>query len=363
MAFNTVYVNGRFLTQSITGVQRYAQEALDAIDDLLGKAPYDNASWTVLAPKGTRIAKAWKNIRFRNVGHLHGHIWEQFELPWYASDGLLLTLCGAPSVFHRRHIPTIHDAAIYDRPDGYSFLYRAYYRIIYRLSVGRSLAIFTVSEFSRNRIAEVFQIPKERIIVTYNGADHITRSLPSEDASALISASIKHPYILAVSSMNPNKNFAIVAKLAELLANSDIRIVVAGGTNPRVFGNTGSMPDNVQWLGYVSDDDLKALYRNATCFIFPSLYEGFGLPPIEAMALGCPVIASNAASIQEICGDAALYFSPTSPEDIKRKVMTILRDKPLTCKMSIDGIKHAEQYIWSRVADTIIKSTSHLLRI
>ena len=268
MPSNKVYVNGRFLTQSITGVQRYAQETLDAIDDLLGEAPYDNASWTVLAPKGTRIAKAWKNIRFCSVGHLHGHIWEQFELPWYASDGLLLTLCGAPSVIHRRQIPVIHDAAIYDRPQGYSFLYKTYYRIIYRLSVKRSLAIFTVSEFSRNRIAEVFRIHKERIIVTYNGADHITRNIPSEDASSLISASTQHPYILAVSSMNPNKNFAIVAKLAELLADSDIRIVVAGGTNPRVFGNTVSLPDNVQWIGYVSDDDLKALYRSASCFIF-----------------------------------------------------------------------------------------------
>lgn len=299
---------------------------------------------------------AWKNIRFRCVGHLQGHTWEQFELPWYASGGLLLTLCGAPSVLHRRHIPAIHDAAIYDQPDGYSFLYRTYYRLIYRLSARRSVAILTVSNFSRNRLAEIFRIPKERIIVTYSGVDHMTRDVAPHSDQPSIATTIKPPYILAVSSMNPNKNFAVVAKLAELLADSDVCVVVAGGTNPRVFGNAGSMPDNVQWLGYVTDDDLKALYRSASCFIFPSLYEGFGLPPIEAMANGCPVIASNAASIPEICGGAALYFDPLSGEALREQVLKLLNSPALSNEMRAAGIAHVKRYTWSKVAIDILQT-------
>lgn len=119
MPFNVVYVNGRFLTQSMTGVQRYALEALDAIDNILDESSYGHTIWNVLAPKGTSHRPTWKKLQFHRVGNFHGHIWEQLELPRYASDGLLLTLCGAPSVIHRKHISAIHDTAIYDCPDGY----------------------------------------------------------------------------------------------------------------------------------------------------------------------------------------------------------------------------------------------------
>lgn len=127
-----------------------------------------------------------------------------------------------------------------------------------------------------------------------------------------------------------------------------------------MFGNTGSLPSNIRWLGYVSDDDLKALYRSASCFIFPSLYEGFGLPPIEAMALGCPVIASSTASIPEICGNAALYFKPTSVEPLKGQLIKFLQSPTLSHELRAAGIARVTTYTWRNVAVTILQTINRL---
>lgn len=301
-----IYVNGRFLTQRMTGVQRYAHEALKAIDALLDHN--STTRWTILAPKGTVPKEKWNHIEFVAVGVLSGHAWEQFELPHYASDGWLLTLSGAPSLFHSRHIFSIPDTAIYDMPNGYSFLYRAYYRMLWGICANRAKAIFTFTEFSRNRLSAIFPGISDRIHVTSCGADHSSLPVNARGEGRDDAKIEERPYILAVSSLATNKNFEIILKLSDILDDANLRIVVAGNSNQRVFGKPELASSRIEWLGYVSDEELESLYRHAACFIFPSLYEGFGLPPIEAMRHGCPVIASNAASIPEVCGHAALYF-------------------------------------------------------
>ena len=363
MAFSNsrarIYINGRFLTQSTTGVQRYAHETLKAIDALLDHN--STTRWTVLAPKGTVPKARWTHIAFVTVGFLAGHAWEQFELPFYASDGWLLTLSGAPSLFHSKHLFSIPDTAIYDMPRGYTFLYRAYYRILWRLCTKRAKAIFTFTEYSRNHIAMIFSNTSERIHVTSCGADH-SSLMVARDESRDDTNTEERPYVLAVSSLAPNKNFGIIMKLSEILDDSNLRIVVVGNSNPKVFGKSGVSSSRIDLCGYVSDEELGQLYRHAACFIFPSFYEGFGLPPIEAMSYRCPVIASNAASIPEVCGDAALYFNPQSVEELKSQILRVLHEPGLSYDLRRRGEQQARKYTWRQVAQTILNSIASLTR-
>jgi glycosyltransferase involved in cell wall biosynthesis len=355
-----IYINGRFLTQRITGVQRYAHETLRAIDALLDDN--SSASWTVLAPKGTNPKEKWNHINFRTIGFLSGHAWEQIELPLHAFDGWLLTLSGAPSIFHPRLLFSIPDTAIYDMPNGYSFLYRAYYRALWRVCANRAKAIFTFTEFSRNRIAAIFPNISERIHVTSCGADHSGLPVKPRNESRDDKHPEEHPYILAVSSLAVNKNFGIILKLSEILDDENLRIVVAGNSNPKIFGKSELASSRIEWLGYVSDEELERLYRHAACFVFPSLYEGFGLPPIEAMRLGCAVIASNAASIPEVCGNAALYFNPNSAEELKSQILRVLHEPGFSSDLRKRGEQQAKKYTWHQVAQTILNSIASLTR-
>lgn len=349
-----IYVNGRFLTQPITGVQRYARETLNALDKILKEDC--TTRWIVLAPRGTDLKVPWNNIEFRIVGFFSGHAWEQLELPLFARDGWLVTFSGAPSIFHFAHLFAIHDAAIYDLPSGYRFLYRIYYRSLYRLSVNRAIAIFTVSEFSRGQLAKIFPGIREKTFVTYNGADHTPRFSDPQRGKFAESNSAEQPFILAVSSLALNKNFGLVLKLAEKLEGVDVRIAVAGAANPTVFGKAQFSSSKIDWLGYVDDQHLERLYRDAACFVFPSLYEGFGLPPIEAMRLGCPVVASNAASILEVCGDAALYFDPLSVDDLQRQINRVLNEPGVAEELAIKGKDQSHKYTWNSVAKSVLRA-------
>ena len=161
-------------------------------------------------------------------------------------------------------------------------------------------------------------------------------------------------------SLAPNKNFEIILQLAEILDDFNFRIVVAGNVNSRVFGKSQLSSSRIDWLGYVSDEELERLYRDASCFVFPSFYEGFGLPPIEAMRRGCPVVASNAASIPEVCGDAALYFNPYSAAELKSQVLRVLHEPGLSDSLKRKGEQQASKYTWNQVARTILTSIASL---
>jgi glycosyltransferase involved in cell wall biosynthesis len=344
----------------MTGVQRYAHETLNAIDALLDCK--STTRWTLLAPKGTKPNEKWNHIEFRTIGSLSGHAWEQLELPFHASDGWLLTLSGAPSMFHPRHLFSIPDTAIYDMPNGYSFFYRVYYRMLWSICANRAKAIFTFTEFSRNRLAVLFPGISDRIHVTSCGADH--SSLPVKargEGQDNNRKAEERPYILAVSSLAANKNFGVILKLSEILGDADLRIVVAGNSNQKVFGKSELASSGIEWLGYVSDEELDQLYRQAACFVFPSLYEGFGLPPIEAMRHQCPVIASNAASIPEVCGDAALYFDPHSAEELKSQIDRVLYEHGLADSLKRKGKEQANKFTWNQVAQAILNSIESII--
>ncbi len=156
--------------------------------------------------------------------------------------------------------------------------------------------------------------------------------------------------MLAVGSRTPNKNFTGVARAAALLGELGYKVVAAGGSNSRVFNGVELDNESLVLAGYVTDGELRALYEGAACFVFPSLYEGFGLPPLEAMLCGCPVIVSDRASLPEVCGQAALYCNPDDPMDIAAKLRRVLTSYSLQQELREAGRARAREFSWGRAA-------------
>ena len=222
------------------------------------------------------------------------------------------------------------------------------------LAVKTSQHILTVSEFSKNEILRFYPFLKEeKISVVYNAID---RQLFKPIASTLLSTSERavETFILCVSSLDPRKNFARLIEACQGLKGAKLYIV---GKYNRVFSqkmdlDTGS--DNICFLGRVNDDELVRLYNQAACFVFPSLYEGFGLPPLEAMACGCPVLTSDIPIEREVCGDAAQYFNPLDSNDILHTITQYLDSadviRDIMCKKGLENIK---RFSWEKSAEVL----------
>jgi len=348
-----IFINARFLTQSITGVQRYAHELVKALDDLIGQGEIDKAKYrfTLLSPgKGIKHDLGLKHIPLRQVGYLTGHAWEQMELPFYTAGGLLISLCNTAPLLKNSQIVTIHDAGVFGFPQSYSLAFRTWYKLLFAVLGKNAKRIITVSSFSKRELIGYCKINEEKIHVIYLGKEHFLNLEPDNSILTKYNLTNKH-YVFAVSSMSLHKNFGALVRAVEYLGtDTDFIVVIAGGANPKVFSSGVRLPGNVCYVGYLNDNQLRALYENAACFVFPSLYEGFGLPPLEAMACRCPVIVSDTASLPEVCGDAALYCDPENPDDIAGKIRQVITDESLRQTLREKGLARAEQFTWEECA-------------
>ena len=348
----TVFINGRFLAQPVTGVQRYAREVLKALDALLLEGALDAAAAevTLVVPRTVLDSPPLARIRVRRAGRLGGHAWEQLELPLASRGGVLLNLCNTAPLARRAQVVTLHDAAVYRVPAAYTRAFRAWYRVLWAGLARTAPVVLTVSEFSRRELVGCLGIDGARIRVVPESGEHVLAVAP--DPGVLDRHRLRErPFVLAVSTANPTKNFAAVVRAIELLGDTDFDFVVAGGVDPRIFAAAAApLPATVKRVGYVSDGELRALYEQAACFVHPSLYEGFGLPPLEAMCCGCPVIAADAASIPEVCGDAAVYCDPRSPADLARKLAALMASPDERRALAARGRARAARFAWRQAA-------------
>ncbi|WP_123041928.1 glycosyltransferase family 4 protein [Cohnella candidum] len=359
-----LYINGRFLTQAITGVQRYAVELVKQWDGLLASGDGETAEYrfTLLVPPGAIHDLNLKRIRVKQVGRIGGHAWEQLVLPWHARDGWLVNLCNTGPLSKRRQIATIHDAAVYEFPHSFSFAFRSAYRVIQNGLGIMAQRIITVSQFSKTQLTRHCRIPESKIRVVALGNEHV-RELRADPGIFAKHGIEPKRYLLAVSSHNPSKNFANLVKAVECLENADYDIVIAGGANAKIFGRSDlPVSGKIKQIGYVTDGELKALYEGAACFVFPSLYEGFGLPPLEAMACGTPVVVSDAASLPEVCGEAALYCDPRDPRNIARQIGTVMSDERIRETLSESGRRQAARFTWGACARQTLEVVKEAIR-
>jgi glycosyltransferase involved in cell wall biosynthesis len=344
------YLNGKFLAQRTTGVQRVAMQLMQALDALA------QGRWVLLCPPAA-VVPALRHIEVRRVGRAAWplHAWEQGVLPHAAADGLLVNLSGSAPAFVRRQVCMLHDAAVFDRPQAYTLPFVAWYRWLFRRLARRAEGLLTVSVFSRDRLAEHLRIPPDRLRVLPNGADHLDAVISDPSILDRFELGDKR-FLLAVGSANTSKNLSLLTEaFVRLPSDPTLRLVIVGAAHRRVFAEaTVAEAPGVVRVGPVADAQLKALYGRATALVFPSLYEGFGLPPLEAMACGCPVVAARAASIPEVCGGAALYFDPSSVDGLATVLRQIVGDEALRRRLREAGAERARSYRWSDAAAKLL---------
>jgi glycosyltransferase involved in cell wall biosynthesis len=319
-----IFINGRFLSQSLTGVQRYAAEMVKAMDRLLSSGEAArwllDAQWELLVPTNASSTIDLQRIGTRTIGSRSGHAWDQLDLARAAGGGRLISLANSGPVFHPRHLVVLHDAQVFRRPDFFSLSYRAVHRTL-DILLARRATIATVSDFSRRELAIVLGLRPPSIPVFPNSAEHFAATIPD---FAVIDRLGLTPqgFFLSVGSMSKNKNIVLAIDAAKSLNRPDIPLVVVGGDNSKVFqGGANAADRGVILAGRLKDEEIAALYARAAAFVFPSLYEGFGVPPLEAMIFHCPVIASTADAVMETCGDAAAYFDPRSVPELSERMV------------------------------------------
>lgn len=352
---NNLYINGKFLVQRTTGVQRFARGLVTALDELL-KTRLDLAAPVLLLPPGARRLPLYRIKQYEcGISSTPLALWEQSSLPWAARNGALLCLTGSAPLLGRLCIPTIHDAAIYFYPKAYTWKFVFWYSLLFRVVSASAPITFTVS-FNSARELEQF-LPNGKFRVIPNAAEHILQQ--PADMSVLRTKELRrHKYLLAVGSQNPTKNLdVLVNAYRDSGLGPDIQLVLVGGQNDKVFarGMVDLTVPGLIFTGAINDGQLRALYENALALVFPSIYEGFGIPPLEAMACGCPVVASNASSIPEVCGDAALYFDPFDSHSIIKMLQVIVKQSDLRANLIKKG--HARQlfYSWNHSAEILLK--------
>ena len=349
----TLFVNARFLTQDVVGVQRYAIEICKRLKVLRPDARF-------LTPRGVKYPELAEQLGAEVVGRLTGHAWEQGELLARTRGGALLSLCNTGPVAHPRQVVTLHDASPFAVPEAYSRAFRSWYRVLFTGFGRTARVILTSSHFSKLELMRHMKISEHKLKVVYLGREHVLEvrsDLGILDKHALH----QRPFLLAVGSSSPHKNFGALVRALEKLGETTFRVIIAGGSNPKVHAAAGTLPESVTHVGYVSDGELRALYEHAAGFVHPAYYEGFGIPPLEAMTLGCPVVVSNAASLPEVCGDAALYFDPFNEDDIADKIQMFMQDEGLQTRLRTLGAAQAERFSWDKAAREVLEFTEHAL--
>ena len=312
-----LYVNGRFLTQPITGVNRYAY-------DQCRKMQQDGIPFVIVCPRGS-ISNDYdlSGMQVVRFGWGRSHFWAQLVLPWFflgKHDARLICFMGLAPLLVKHTEMTIHDLAFMHFPECYSCWYYLFYRLMTPLCAWHAEVVRTVSEFSKKDILTFYPfLSADKVVLMPNEVD-LTFFCPANVQ--------REDFLLAVASMDPRKNFR---RLIEAVSKMpDVRLKIVGGTN-RVFAES-HLPEeaNVEWLGRVSDEELRRLYRTAAGFVFPSLFEGYGLPPVEALACGCPVAVSDIPVLHETCDpwlkkDAmVLYFNPLDVESMTQTIKKLL---------------------------------------
>jgi glycosyltransferase involved in cell wall biosynthesis len=325
-----IVLNGRAAARGrITGVERLAREIVPRL--------------AALRPDGYRvIAPA------RGGSRAALQIWEQTVLPARAArmrTPLIYSPANLAPLAWPRNVLVLHDASVWRASSSFSAAYNAWHGVIEQRIATHALKVITVSEFSKRELIEVVGLDPERIAVVPNGVGAEFR--PDADSEPVRRRyGLERPYVLTVASTQARKNLPLLGPLSERLAGEGVDVVWAGGPAETAVPWGGS----VRALGHVPDADLPGLYTGAAVFLLPSSYEGFGIPCLEAMAAGTPVVAADLSALPETCGDAALLVDPFDEDALCGAVLSAATDPSVAASLRERGLVRAAQFSWKRAA-------------
>lgn len=322
-----IVVNGRFLSRRITGVERYGRE--------------------ILALIGSNC-----RVEFVRVNGLVGHGWEQCILPKKLSlRSILWSPANSGPLLVRNQAVTIHDLSPLEHPEWFKKSFASWYRLFLPILIKRVRAIFTPSDHVKQKVMKRFGVGN--VIVTPNGVD-TSRFYPGAKHS---SPDLPEKFILFVGSPQPRKNIQTLLKAWHGIKNGfpGVWLVIAGGAGT-VFGNTNHPgTEHVMQLGYVNENDLPGIYARAALSVLPSFDEGFGLPALEAMACGVPVVVSDGGALPETVGDAAMIFRAADANDLATVVGECLENNDLRSSLVSKGLDRIKLFTWQKSAELIWK--------
>jgi glycosyltransferase involved in cell wall biosynthesis len=342
-----VLINARAAARpELGGVERWARELSARLPRL------DPAGYRAVRPPAGLVHRA-------------GHGWEQVVLPAMAARErapLLLNPANLAPLAFARNVVVVHDAAALREPAWYSRLYVAWQRAVLPALARRAVHLVTVSQFSRHELIDLLHADPEKITVIPGGVDH--RFRPDADPDpARAALALDRPYVLTVASRTARKNLAALAPAAARLRAEGIEVVAAGGARPQFREEGGGgVADGVRFLGHVPDEHLPGLYAGARAFVLPSLYEGFGLPALEAMASGVPVVVARRGGLVEVVGDAGVLVDPTDSEGIADALAGLLGDEREAARLAAAGIERARGFTWDATVDQVHALVGRLLR-
>ena len=327
-----IVVNGRFLSRRVTGVERYGREILSLI----------GSKCRVEKTRGNGLA---------------GHMWEQFLLPVrLQSESLLWSPANTgPLAVHYQAL-TIHDLSPLEHPEYYKKSFSTWYRLFLPLMAKKVHVVFTPSRYVERKVMDRFGI--QNVIVTPNG---VNQACFTPDARQT-RFDLPKSFILFVGSLQPRKNIQALLQAWSRLNEEypDLWLVMAGDRGPVFKHPNLTVVDRVHYLGYVPENDLPGLYAKALLFVLPSLDEGFGLPALEAMACGTPVIVSDGGALPEVVGDAALIFKSSERDSLTYAIRECLMNEDLSSSLIASGFERIEYFRWQYSADLIWKTLNEI---
>jgi glycosyltransferase involved in cell wall biosynthesis len=352
-ARHRITFNGKFLAAEMTGVHRVAEELIRATDALVaGQGGGLDAE--ILCPRDASRALGTAMPQ-RAAGRLTWIPWEQLELPRLARGRLLVNLCNLGPLASREAVTMIHDAQVHLTPASYSPAFRAWYRAVLPRIGRRHRRILTVSAYSRDQLARFGIAPRERISVIHNGVDHVLRAAADPAIPARLGLA-PGTYACALANTQAHKNIPLLLRAFADPALAGLRLVLIGGAGRADFERLGhAVPEGVVFAGRVDDAGLRGLVEGATAFLCPSTTEGFGLPPLEAMALGTPAVIAPEGALPEICGPAAIAAGAHDPAAWARALRRLGDDPGFRAAMAARGRAHASRFTWTRAARELLE--------
>lgn len=355
------------LADHLSGIERYA--ACLALEMLKEK---DNTYILIFKKSVHHLFQSWtddERVEMIVIPGCSKLLFNLIRLPYeiykHKADWYLFMAFPAPILlFKKNMISTIHDICCWDCPETMATLSKWYFRISFRAAALKCKYITTVSDFSKDRISAKLKCPRNKIFVTYSAVDKKFFQAESLYVGAdTIKEKYKLPrhYLLSLSTLEPRKNLRLLIEAYQKLVverGCDIPLVLAGRKGWKINKLLDVIDEHVKnmihFTGFIEDDDLPIVYGSADLFIFPSLYEGFGLPPLEAMACGVPVLSSDAASMPEVLGDAAMYFKSEDVNSLSEKIQEMMTiTEKMRAQIIVRGSEHAKKFTWGKSAQKL----------
>lgn len=339
-------INGKFLAQPVTGVQRVAREILPELDSIVNGVDVE-----LVVPADAKDVPKLKKIRVIRSKYKKSIFWEQLWLPLYIlkHKAIGVHLCHVAPVL-KPDIVCIHDANVLRNPQWFTRKVVLWYGFLHRICAKRAKMVLTDSQFSKSELHEVLKIPVDKIRVFVFGFQHLNYIVADENALSKYDLE-KGKFYFSLGTRAPHKNMKWVFEYAR--KHPQETFAVSGFSYGLIYGKESTCaPKNVKFLGYLSDGEIKSLMFNCRAFVFPSFYEGFGIPPLEALSTGCPVIVSDIPVMREIFGNTVHYIDPNCSD--------VNLDKLLASSVS-PAISVLENNSWKRCSEILLATLKECL--